>query len=152
MAIFPSLSLDNIISSINNETEETTNNIIEDVVLLTFKNKKATVVLENGKPVTTTDLQTKIQMYLNVLLRTKLDEFEIYENTNFGMTYFRWIGQKVPEGILISELEREISEHLSKMNVFDHVENFDVKVTGPDFKVNFDLILISGETLSMEVI
>jgi len=152
MAIFPSLSLDNIISSINNETEETTNNIIEDVVLLTFKNKKATVVLENGKPVTTTDLRTKIQMYLNVLLRTKLDEFEIYENTNFGMTYFRWIGQKVPEGILISELEREITEHLSKMNAFDHVENFNVKVTGPDFKVNFDLILISGETLSMEVI
>lgn len=151
MAIFPELSLDNIISSINEETEETNNDIIDEVILLTFKNKKATVVLENGKPKTTTDLKTKIQMYLNVLLRTKLDEFEIYDTTNFGMTYFRWMGQKVPEGILSSELEREITEHLSKMNVFDYVENFDVEITGPDFKVSFDLILTTGETLMMEV-
>ena len=73
------------------------------------------MVLENGKPKFAETLEEKIQMYLQVLLRTELDKYEIYSGTGFGMTYFAFRGKKIPNSIVISEIKREITEKLKKI-------------------------------------
>ena len=149
--MFPTLNLDTLVSSINQQIEKENSHEIGKVILLTFNDRnEASVVLENGKPKFAETLEEKIQMYLQVLLRTELDKYEIYNGTGFGMTYFAFRGKKIPNSIVISEIKREITEKLKKISKFESITNFTAELTGSSLNVSFELNLNNNTTLKIE--
>lgn len=150
--MFPTLNLDTLVQNINEQIEKENSREIGKVILLTFNEKnQATVVIENGRPKFAETLEEKIQMYLQVLLRTELDKYEIYSGTGFGMTYFAFQGKKIPNSIVISEIKREITEKLNKLSKFESITNFTAELTGTSLNVSFELNLNNNTTLKIEV-
>ena len=146
--MFPTLNLDTIAESINAQIEKENTHEIGEVILLTFDNfNNASVVLENGKPKFATTLEEKIQMFLQVLLRTELNKYEIYNNTGFGMSYFAFKGKKIPNSIVISEIKREIMEKMKKLSKFESITNFTAELTEVTLNVSFQLNLTDDTTL-----
>ena len=149
--MFPTLNLDTLVSSINQQIEKENSHEIGNVILLTFNDRnEASVVLENCKPKFAETLEEKIQMYLQVLLRTELDKYQIYSGTGFGMTYFAFRGKKIPNSIVISEIKREITEKLKKISRFESITNFKAELTGATLNVSFELNLNNNTTLKIE--
>lgn len=152
MSLFPTLNLDTLVDSINSQIEKESLHEIGEVILLEFNNlNQATVVIENGRPKFAETLEEKIQMYLQVLLRTELDKYEIYSGTGFGMTYFAFKGKKIPNSIVISEIKREITEKISKLSKFESITNFIAEMTESTLSVSFELNLNNNTTLKIEL-
>ena len=152
MSLFPTLNLDTLVDSINSQIEKESLHEIGEVILLEFNNlNQASVVIENGRPKFAETLEEKIQMYLQVLLRTELDKYEIYSGTGFGMTYFAFKGKKIPNSIVISEIKREITEKISKLSKFESITNFIAEMTESTLSVSFELNLNNNTTLKIEL-
>lgn len=150
--MFPTLNLDTLVQNINEQIEKENSREIGKVILLTFNEKnQASVVIENGRPKFAETLEEKIQMYLQVLLRTELDKYEIYSGTGFGMTYFSFQGKKIPNSIVISEIKREVTEKLKKLSKFESISNFTAELIETKLTVNFELNLNNNTTLKIEV-
>jgi len=140
--MFPTLNLDTLVSSINAQAEKENAHVIGDVILLKFNEKnEATIVIENGKPKFAETIEEKIIMFLQVLLRTELNKYEIYDGTKFGVSFYKFKGKKIPNSIIVSEIKREITENLKKINKFDSIENFSVNLTASTLNITFNLIL-----------
>lgn len=149
--MFPTLNLDTLVENINSQINKENTHEIGEVILLEFDNfNNASVVLENGKPKFATTLEEKIQMFLQVLLRTELNKYEIYNNTGFGMSYFAFKGKKVPNSIIISEIKREIMEKMKLLNKFESITNFLAELTETTLNVSFELNLTNETTLTIK--
>lgn len=152
MSLFPTLNLDTLVENINEQIEKENLHEIGKVILLTFNEKnESRVVMENGKPKFAETLEEKIQMYLQVLLRTELDKYKIYSGTGFGMTYFSFKGKKIPNSIIISEIRREITEKLKKLSKFDSITEFTAELTETTLNINFKLNLNDSTTLKISI-
>ncbi len=152
MSILPVLDLETITKKLDLIVKKDEKNEIGEVIMLSFdESNNAQVTFENGKVKKAKNLKEKIQMYLQVLLRTELDKFEIYQNTNFGMTYFKFKGQKLPQSIIISEIKREIVEHLEKISLFDSIQDFKIDMNGVTLKLSFNLILKDDSFLFISI-
>lgn len=151
MSLYPTLNLDTLAEELNQALETTTTNMIGKVFLLEFIDNKARVVIENGKLKEAETVKEKIQMYIQVLLRTELDKYYIYENTKFGMTYFKFRGQKLPQSFIIAEIKREIEENLLRINLIDSINNFTANMTLTTVNISFEVILKDGDILIIEV-
>jgi len=152
--MLPSLDLDNIISSINAQsTSETVSKNIGTVFMMTFNEEnEARVVIENGKVKIAETIEEKIQMFIQVLLRTELDKFKIYEDTDFGMTYFNFKGIKVSQGFILSELKRELKDNLKKISLVDSVnpvDNFEAVLSSTKLEVSFNVNLADSSTIAI---
>ena len=150
--MFPILNLDELSNQINAELTKESAHEIGKVILLSFdSNNNATVVMENGKPNFATTITEKIQVYLQVLLRTEMDIYPVYNNTGFGMTYFNFRGNKIPHSIISSEIKRELTESLTKISLFDRIENFQAELLKTTLNISFDMILLDGTTLNINL-
>ena len=152
MSLFPTLNLDTLVENINEQIEKENLHEIGKVILLTFNERnESRVVMENGKPKFAETLEEKIQMYLQVLLRTELNKYKIYSGTGFGMTYFSFKGKKIPNSIIISEIRREITEKLKKLSKFDGITEFTAELTETTLNVSFELNLNDNTTLKISI-
>lgn len=150
MSLYPTLNLNTLADEINTASTTESTKEIGKVFLCDFlEGNKARIVIENGKPKPAETIKEKIQMYVQVLLRTELDKFEIYENTGFGMTYFKYRGFKLPKSYILSELKREITENIKKISLVDSINNFQASLTETTININFEIILNDGTILTI---
>jgi hypothetical protein len=146
--MFPSFNFDDALKTIEQTTSNESDSITLDrVFLMEFEGNKAKVVIENGKPVEAKTTKVKVEMYAQMLLRTELDKYNVYKDTDFGMTYFKYRGNRqLPVGFINSELKREISEKLTKLSVVDSVSDFSAKISEGTLDVEFTIHLIDDES------
>lgn len=142
--------------SFNFDTETTTeeNVVISTelgrVFLMKFNGNKATIVLENGKPKEATTNKEKVEMYVQMLLRTEFEKYKVYKDTGFGMTYFKYRGNKqLPIGFINSELKREIEEKVTALTVVDSISNFSAAIKGTVLQVDFTINLTDNTNLQI---
>lgn len=147
--MFPDFDFNEAIETIEEDIE---NNSIKlgRVFLIEFKGNKANVIMENGKPKEASTIQEKVQMYAQMLLRTELDKYKIYIDTDFGMTYFKYKGNRLlPKGFINSELKRELEEKITKLSVVDSITDFNAKVEGSVLNINFTINLVDSSSLQV---
>lgn len=99
---------------IESETKQELSTKIGRSFLFDFKTGQHIVI--DGKLVECTELQA-IEQWLELLVRTTLDKYKVYQGTAFGTTWENYIGYRsLPAGFIESEMEREITEAAIKLN------------------------------------
>jgi len=127
------------------EIDEDTVTTLGRVMVINYINKKLTVSMEDGKPKEASTETEKIESYANVLLRTASGKFEVYEDTDFGVTYFNYLGRRgLNVDFIKSELKREIESGLEALGTVDSVTDFDFSLTGTTLNVTFTVNLVDG--------
>ncbi|MGB6129437.1 MAG: DUF2634 domain-containing protein [Psychrilyobacter sp.] len=149
--MFPTIDLDGIANQINEEENELNKTTLGRIFMINFIENKATIIMENGRPKECKTIEEKVKVYVQVLLRTAYEKFKIYKDTEFGMTYFNYRGQRnLPQGFMESEIKREIEKSLLKLNVVERVQSFSAKLTSVEFECNFEIILKDGQTVRIK--
>ena len=150
--MFPTLNLETLVTEIKTAIEKENTHEVGKVIMLSFDEKNnARILFENGKPKFADTIQEKIQMYLQVLMRTGYEQYPVYEGTGFGMTYFNFRGKKLHPSIITSEIKREVTEHLKKLSIFDRIEQFEANLTQTTLNIKFNLKLKDGSTLEISL-
>jgi hypothetical protein len=123
-----------------------------DVPKLFFDSRgQASVATENGKVVMCETIEEKVKMFIQLHLRTPKGLYEVYGE--FGNTYHNYLGNNaIPIQVVAAEIERELREQLSGLNVFERLSNFETERLTIGLKVSFRVILNDGEINISEVI
>jgi len=147
--MFPNFNFDTALETIEQETNNQTDSItLGRVFLMEFDGNKAKFVLENGRPVEAKTTKEKVQMYTQLLLRTESGKYSIYKDTDFGMTYFKYRGNRqLPVGFINSELKREIEEKLTILSVVESVSDFSATLNDNVLEIDFTINLVDGSAV-----
>jgi len=146
--VFPSFNFDTVQS--NTEENEVSSTELGRVFLMKFNGNKATIILENGKPKEATTNKEKVKMYVQMLIRTELRKYKVYKDTDFGMTYFKYLGNKqLPTGFINSEFKREIEEKVTVLSVVNSISNFSSAMKGTVLQVDFTINLTDSTNLQI---
>lgn len=139
MNIFPEYSL--------NENEKTDEKVGFKEIEFDFKSKR--VVIKDGK-VAFLDEVHRVKQWVELLLRTELGKYRVYDDTEFGiLSLYKLRGNSffnTPFGV--SELERELKEKIENKKEVKEVVNFSVNIDFNTLKISFTIKLKSGNTLS----
>ena len=139
MSIFP------IFNDINVIEENTSLSTKYKEPLFDYKSGKT--VIKDGKTIMTTKEQ-HIQQYITLLIRTAVDKFKVYQNTDFGLTdlYEQQGHQILTTPFAIEEIKRELEEKCLKNKNIELVTNIDITV---DFNtVNIEMtVQVEGKEI-----
>lgn len=139
MNIFPEYSL--------NKNKETDEKVGFKEIEFDFKSNR--VVIKNGK-VTFLDEVYRVKQWVEILLRTELGKYRVYDDTEFGiLSLYKLRGNSffnTPFGV--SELERELKEKIKNKKEVKEVVNFSMNIDFNTLKISFTIKLKSGNTLS----
>lgn len=117
-----------------------------------FDFKKKQIVIEDGKIVYCTYKQ-KIEQWVELIIRTTVDKYEVYKNTGFGFSkLYEYRGHQIfASNFGISELKREIKEKLEGHKEIILAKNIKISQDFNVLKIELTLELIEEE-LEKEVI
>ena len=117
-----------------------------------FDFKKKQIVMKDGKVVMATKVE-QVMQWIELLIRTEVDKYEVYKNTDFGMTnLYALRGHSLFETpFFIMELEREIKEKIEGKNDVSSVTDIKTEYNFNKLLISITVILKSGETLTREV-
>lgn len=102
-------------------------------------------VIKDGKLVEI-DGYDALKIWINKVLKTTKNKFEIYNNTNYGITDFReLITNGFPLAFIKSEIEREVRNILLKNTSINSVENFRFERNKRLLTVIFDCNTVYGK-------
>lgn len=103
-------------------------------------------VLADGSP-QRRDGAAAVRQWVELMLRTYLGRFRVYEDTRFGHTGEDLIGMRqVPPGFIHSELAREIREACALCPAIARADNFAFTRQNRRLTVTFTVTLQTGET------
>ncbi len=111
----------------------------------------------DGKAVMCSLVETveTMEQWIEKVLRTELNKYGIYtidETENFGISIYRYIGEKnIPMGYIISELKREITEQMLQHRYIKEVTDYQAIREKGGLHILFTTILITGEYIKKEV-
>ena len=109
-----------------------------------FDWSKGDFILEDGKLTVTEDIDA-LKVWIEKILRTKRDEYKIYENTPYGSRFDDLVvGSTYPLAFIDSELRREIEEALTQNPQIITVSEFVVDRSASNCTVSFIVTLTSG--------
>lgn len=111
-----------------------------------FKSKRFNVVA--GKVKETTE-EEAIRQWIELLLRTSVDKYKVYEGTGFGTNIDKLVGYKSMRGFVESEMKREISEKIIMNRAIERIENFKTDFEGSMIEVSFTAILKNKKVLEV---
>lgn len=122
----------------NSQSAETKNTIIFDYDVNRFR-------VVDGKP-QTRDGAAAVRQWIELMLRTHLDRFAVYQGTGFGHSGENLIGMRqAPPGYLHSELAREIREACALCPAIRQAHDFEFSREGRTLVVRFTVTLHTGE-------
>lgn len=108
----------------------------------------------DGKAVMCSLVET-MEQWIEKVLRTELNKYGIYtidETENFGISIYRYIGEKnIPMGYIVSELKREITEQMLQHRYIKEVTDYQAMREKRGLHILFTTILITGEYIKKEV-
>lgn len=91
-----------------------------------------------------------VKQWLELMVKTALDKYQVYENTGFGTSAEMFIGRRtLPKGFVASELEREVKESCTLNPAIDRAENFDLSRTVRGMQISFTVYMKNGDTLEV---
>lgn len=118
--------------------------------LFDFDKKKH--VTKDGKLVECTK-QEAIQQWVELLIRTGIQKYAIYRNTDFGLSIDELIGNKqYPLIMLQAELEMELKEKLANHVLIEGMEGFRTERLENGLKITFRLVLVDGSTQGVDAV
>lgn len=88
-----------------------------------FDFNKNEFAIQDGKLVECTEVKA-VEQWITLILQTYKDKYNIYKDTDFYCNIEDLRGQK-PNGFVLSELKREITEALLKHRYIKSVDNFE---------------------------
>ncbi|MGL5569788.1 DUF2634 domain-containing protein [Cetobacterium sp.] len=117
-----------------------------------FDFKKKRIVIKDGKVVMATKTE-QVMQWIELLIRTEVDKYEVYKGTGFGMTnLYALRGHSLFETpFFIMELEREIKEKIEGKNDVSSVTDIKTEYNFNKLLISITVVLKSGETLTREV-
>jgi len=108
----------------------------------------------DGKAVMCSLVET-MEQWIEKVLRTELNKYGIYtidETENFGISIYRYIGEKnIPMGYIVSELKREITEQMLQHRYIKEVTDYQAIREKRGLHILVTTILITGEYIKKEV-
>ena len=108
-------------------------------------------VLQDGKLVEVTGSDA-LKMWIEKMLRTEKNRFEIYQDTDYGVSIEDVIiGQRYEQSFIESENKREISEALIKHPLVRRISNFSIKREDTRAVVGFTVTLSGDQSFQQEV-
>lgn len=118
--------------------------------LFDFKTGQHQII--DGKVVECDQLQA-VKQWLELLVRTTVDKYQVYRDTGFGTTWEQYIGRRnLPLGFVVSEMEREISEAAVKLNpAIASVQDFAAERTTRGLTVSFAAVLKDTQVLEVSI-
>lgn len=117
--------------------------------LFDFQNKR--IVLKDGKVVYCTAKQA-IKQWVILLINTEIYKYNVYKNTNFGLTdLYNLIGHEF-QNFLISELKRELKEKIKEKQGVKDVININVSNEFNSLKIELTILTDYDEMIVDEVI
>lgn len=95
----------------------------------------------------------QVMQWIELLIRTEVDKYEVYKDTDFGMTnLYALRGHSLFETpFFIMELEREIKEKIEGKNDVSSVTDIKTEYNFNKLLISITVVLKSGETLTREV-
>lgn len=111
------------------------------------------IVLRDGRVVYSTYAE-KIKQWVELILRTELDKFQVYKGTNFGFSrLYEYRGHNLFTSTFgVSELKREIKEKIEIHSEISLVKDIKIDENFNTVRIEMTLVLISGEVLAQEVL
>jgi hypothetical protein len=144
MSIFP------VVEEVEDSTTEEIENINTVNPAFDYENKN--IILKDGK-VTFYTGKEKIQQWIKLLIRTEVDKYRIYEDTEFGLAnFYNLLGHQLFNSSYgISEMKAELQEKIEAKEEVSSVE--DITITYKSNKLYIELtVIVDEETLEMEVV
>lgn len=111
-----------------------------------FNTKNFNVIA--GKVKETTE-EEAIRQWIELMIRTSVDKYKVYQGTGFGTNIDKLIGYRSLRGFVESEIKREISENIIMNRAIDSIENFETEFEGDNLQVSFTVILKNNEILEV---
>ena len=146
--MFPNINFETAIEKTNGENAQIQR--LGKVFMIRNVGDRLVVEMENGKPKEAQTISEKIQMYLKLLLKTELNKYNVYKNTSFGMTYFKFRGDNLlPLSFISAELKREIAEKVARLEEINSISDFSTARNGSDLNIYFNVDLKDGSTLTI---
>ena len=109
-----------------------------------FNFNKGDFVLKDGKLTVTEDIAA-LKVWIEKILRTKRDEYIIYEGTPYGSRFDDLVvGSTYPPAFIDSELRREVEEALTQNPQIITISEFEVDRSASNCTVSFTVTLASG--------
>jgi phage baseplate assembly protein W len=113
-----------------------------------FDFEKGDFVLRDGKAQVIDDIPA-LKVWIEKILRTKRDEYKIYENTPYGSRFDDLVvGSIYPPAFIDSELRREVEDALTQNPRIITVSDFTVDRSASNCAVSFTVTTAAGLTLS----
>ena len=111
-----------------------------------FDFDKGDFILRDGKMVVVDDIAA-LKVWIEKILRTKRDEYKIYEGTPYGSRFDDLVvGSTFPPAFIDSELRREVEEALTQNPQIITISEFEVDRSASKCEVSFTVTLASGLT------
>ena len=108
-------------------------------------------ILEDGKLKEATELEA-VKQWIELLLRTYVDHFPIYDGTYFGLSTLDLIGQKqFPLMMLQAMIEQEIKEKAVNHVLIRNIVGFRIERNDIGLSIYFTVILKNGNTQGVNV-
>ena len=109
-----------------------------------FDFNKGDFVLRDGKMTVVEDVAA-LKVWIEKIMRTKRDEYKIYEGTPYGSRFDDLVvGSTYPPAFIDSELRREVEEALTQNPQIITISEFEVARSASNCTVSFVVTLASG--------
>lgn len=116
-----------------------------------FNHKQGRHVLRDGKLVEATELEA-VKQWIELLLKTQIDKYKIYQDTYFGLSTTELVGKKeYPIMILQSMIEQEIKEKATEHILIKSILGFKIDRTDRGLTISFKVVLKNGNTQGVTI-
>ncbi|NHI47966.1 DUF2634 domain-containing protein [Clostridium botulinum] len=143
MALLPEEDI--IIEEVEETEEEQTLSKLGKVFLFDFERNQ--YVMKNGKLVECTERQA-LEQWIHWILLTYKDKYNVYKGTDFYCNIEDLVGKK-RNAFILSELQREVEEAVTKHRYVDHIENFITTQEKSTLNIQFDVVTKDNEVINI---
>lgn len=144
MSIFPDFNYETINTQPTTEIPE-----LGSVFLFDFNT--GNFIMKDGKFIEAT-YEQKIRMWIDQLIRTEKYKYTIFSDSDYGLELDKFVGlRNIPIGVISSEIKRQIEEQIVLHPHIEGIQNFTFERKSNKAIINFDVILITGDTMQQEV-
>ena len=143
MSIFPNVNINSEIEQVLPDSQ------IGRAFLVDSDGK---LVIRDGKLVVA-DKKLAAQQWIALFLRTKLDKYNVYKGTDFGMLdLYNLRGRSIiASNYMQAEMKREITEKLEKCKFIRKIDNVQLEFSGHTMVISLTTTLEDGEVIVNEV-
>lgn len=91
-----------------------------------------------------------LKVWITKAIMTEYMRFKIYDDVGYGTVVEDLIGTNFPQAFIEAELQREITESVTRHELIDHLEDFSFERLSDEMLIYFTVITIDG-AFEMEV-